>query len=245
VWTICPNRAGCPGQVFQAVKHFVGALDIDGLGEENVRRFLSEDLIKDSADLYELTPERLAELEGFGEISARNLMHSLEASKQQPFERVLYGLGIPGVGYVNARNLARHLRSMDALLAATEEQLEEVEGIGPIMARTIVETLAEDRTRELVERLRRSGLSMREEGPALPAEGPLVGKTLVLTGTLPNLTREDAAERIEAAGGKVTGSVSKKTDYVVAGADPGSKLTKAQDLGTEILDENGLLALLG
>ncbi|MEA2365048.1 MAG: ligase [Thermoleophilaceae bacterium] len=245
VWTICPNRAGCPGQVFQAVKHFVGALDIDGLGEENVRRFLSEDLIKDSADLYELTPERLAELEGFGEISARNLMHSLEASKQQPFERVLYGLGIPGVGYVNARNLARHLRSMDALLAATEEQLEEVEGIGPIMARTIVETLAEDRTRELVERLRRSGLSMREEGPAPPAEGPLVGKTLVLTGTLPNLTREDAAERIEAAGGKVTGSVSKKTDYVVAGADPGSKLTKAQDLGTEILDENGLLALLG
>jgi DNA ligase (NAD+) len=244
VWTICPNRAGCPGQVFQAVKHFVGAMDIDGLGEENVRRFLSDGLIQDSADLYALTAERLSELDGFGEISAHNLMGSLEASKEQPFERVLYGLGIPGVGYVNARNLARQLRSMDALLGATEEQLVEVEGIGPIMARTIVETLAEDRTRELVERFRNYGLKMEEEGPAAPVEGPLAGKTLVLTGTLPNLTREDATQRVEAAGGKVTGSVSKKTDYVVAGADPGTKLTKAQELGTEILDEDGLLALL-
>jgi DNA ligase (NAD+) len=245
VWTICPNRAGCPGQVFQAVKHFVGAMDIDGLGEENVRRFLSEGLISDSADLYTLTTEQLSQLEGFGEISARNLVQSLEASKEQPFERVLYGLGIPGVGYVNARNLARHLRSMEALMAATEDDLVAVEGIGPIMARTVAETLAEDRTRELVARLAQYGLKMEEEGPAAPVEGPLVGKTIVLTGTLPNLTREDATQRVEAAGGKVTGSVSKKTDYVVAGADPGSKLTKAQELGTEVLDEAGLLALLG
>jgi DNA ligase (NAD+) len=244
VWTICPNRAGCPGQVFQAVKHFVGAMDIDGLGEENVRRFLSEQLIGDAADLYSLTSERLSELEGFGEVSANNLVQSIAASKEQPFERVLYGLGIPGVGYVNARNLARHLRSMDVLMKATEDQLVEVEGIGPVMARTIEETLAEERTQELIQRFREHGLTMEEEGPAPPAEGPLVGKTLVLTGTLPNLTREDATERIEAAGGKVTGSVSKKTDYVVAGADPGSKLTKAQDLGTEVLDEDGLLALL-
>ena len=245
VWTICPNRAGCPGQVFQAVKHFVGAMDIDGLGEENVRRFLAEELIGDSADLYALTAEQLSELEGFGEISANNLVQSIEASKEQPFERVLYGLGIPGVGYVNARNLARHIRSMDALLGATEDQLVEVEGIGPIMARTIEETLAEDRTQELIQRFREHGLKMEEEGPEAPAEGPLVGRTLVLTGTLPNLTREDATQRIEAAGGKVTGSVSKKTDYLVAGADPGSKLTKAQELGTEVLDEGGLLALLG
>jgi DNA ligase (NAD+) len=245
VWTICPNRAGCPGQVFQAVKHFVGAMDIDGLGEENVRRFLSEDLIGDSADLYALTVDRLSELEGFGEVSAQNLVASLDASKGQPFERVLYGLGIPGVGYVNARNLARHLRSMDALLGATEDDLVEVEGIGPIMARTIAETLAEERTQDLIERFEKVGLRMEEEGPAAPAEGPLVGKTLVLTGTLPNVSREDATQRIEAAGGKVTGSVSKKTDYLVAGADPGSKLTKAQDLGTEVLDEDGLLGLLG
>jgi DNA ligase (NAD+) len=133
---------------------------------------------------------------------------------------------------------------MDALIGATEDQLVDVEGIGPVMARTIEETLAEDRTRELIERFRGHGLSMEEEGPAPPAEGPLVGKTLVLTGTLPKLSREDVTQRIEAAGGKVTGSVSKKTDYVVAGADPGSKLTRAQDLGTEILDEDGLLALL-
>ena len=245
VWTICPNRAGCPGQVFQAVKHFVGAMDIDGLGEENVRRFLSEGLISDSADLYALTTEHLSELEGFGEISARNLIDSLEASKQQPFERVLYGLGIPGVGYVNARE-PRTQPPLDGRAAGCYggRPCARSTGIGPIMARTIVETLAEDRTRELIERLREYGLKMEEEGPAAPVDGPLVGKTLVLTGTLPNLTREDATARVEAAGGKVTGSVSKKTDYVVAGEDPGSKLTKAQELGTEILDEDGLLALL-
>jgi DNA ligase (NAD+) len=244
VWTICPNRAGCPGQVFQAVKHFVGALDIDGLGEENVRRFLSEGLINDAADLYSLSADQLSQLDGFGEISANNLIQSLEASKQQPFERVLYGVGIPGVGYVNARNLARSLRSMDELLRVGEDRLVEVEGIGPVMARTIEETLAEDRTRELIDRLDRAGLRMRDDRPDTPVAGPLVDKTFVLTGTLPNLTRDDAKQRIEAAGGKVTGSVSKKTDFVVAGADPGSKFTKAQELGTEILDEDGLLALL-
>jgi DNA ligase (NAD+) len=244
VWTICPNRTGCPGQVFQAVKHFVGAMDIDGLGEENVRRFLQQGLISNMADLYDLTVERLSELEGFGELSARNLVEAIDASRQQPFPLVLYALGIPGIGYVNARNLARGLRTMDALMEASEEQLAEIEGVGPIMAKTVSETLAEDRTRELIERLRGYGLTMEEEGPAPPAEGPLVGKTLVLTGTLPNLTRPEATARIEAAGGKVTGSVSKKTDYLVAGADPGSKLTKAQDLGTAVLDEEGLLELL-
>jgi DNA ligase (NAD+) len=244
VWTICPNRTGCPGQVFQAVKHFVGAMDIEGLGEENARRFLDIGLIENMADIYGLTVERLAELDGFGEVSARNLVAAIEDSKKQPFHLVLYALGIPGIGFVNARNLARQLRSMDALLAATEEELTAVEGMGPIMAKTVHETLAEERTRELVERLRRHGLQMEEEGPAPPAEGPLVGKTVVLTGTMPNLTRPDATRRIEAAGGKVTGSVSKKTDYLVAGADPGSKLTKAQELGTEVLDEEGLLALL-
>jgi len=244
VWTICPNRTGCPGQVFQAVKHFIGAMDIDGLGEENARRFLSEGLIADMADIYDLTVERLADLDGFGEVSGRNLVEAIEGSKRQPFHLVLYALGIPGIGYVNARNLARHLRSMDALMAAGEEELTEVEGMGPIMAKTVHETLAEQRTRDLIQRLREHGLRMEEEEPAGPAEGPLVGKTLVLTGTLPDLTREEATRRIEAAGGKVTGSVSKRTDYLVAGEDPGTKLTKAQELGTEVLDEGGLLALL-
>ena len=245
VWTICPNRTGCPGQVFQAVKHFVFAMDIEGLGEENARRFLELKLIANVADIYELTPERLTELDGFGEISARKLVDAIEESKKQPFHLVLYALGIPGVGFVNARNLARQLRSMEALLGATEEELTAVEGMGPIMATTVHGTLAEERTRELIERLRGHGLQMEEEGPAPPAEGPLVGKTVVLTGTMPNLTRPEATARIEEAGGKVTGSVSKKTDYLVAGADPGSKLTKAQELGTDVLDEDGLLALLG
>ncbi|MBD0281287.1 MAG: NAD-dependent DNA ligase LigA [Thermoleophilaceae bacterium] len=244
VWTICPNRTGCPGQVFQAVKHFVGAMDIDGLGEENVRRFLSEGLIESFADLYDLTVDRLTALDGFGEVSASNLVRSIEESKRQPFHLVLYALGIKGIGFVNARNLARRFRSMDALLAASESDLTDVEGMGEIMARTVHETLSEERTRALIERLRGYGLRMEEEGAAPPAEGPLAGKTLVLTGTLPNLTREEATRRIEAAGGKVTASVSKRTDYLVAGEDPGSKYTKAQELGTEVLDEDGLLAML-
>jgi DNA ligase (NAD+) len=244
VWTICPNRTGCPGQVFQAVKHFVGAMDIEGLGEENAGRFLRDGLIENMADIYDLTVERLTELDGFGEVSAGNLVRAIEDSKRQPFHLVLYALGIPGIGFVNARNLARHFRSVDALLAASEDELTAVEGMGPIMAKTVHETLSEERTRKLVERLRGYGLQMEEEGPAPPAEGPLVGKTLVLTGTMPNLTRDEATRRIEEAGGKVTGSVSKKTDYVVAGEDPGSKLTKAQEIGTEVLDEEGLLALL-
>lgn len=246
VWTICPNRAGCPGQVLQHVKHFVGAMDIDGLGEQSVIRFLRDGLISDVADIYDLSVERLAELEGLGEISGNNLVRNIAASKEQPFFRVLYGLGIDGIGWVNARALAEQFGSIDALMAADADQIVETQGIGPILAEKIVETLADDRTRELIERLRERGLRMElSKAEAKPVEGPLVGKTFVLTGTLPNLTREDATARIEAAGGKVTGSVSKKTDFVVAGEDPGSKLTKAEQIGTEILDEPGLLALLG
>jgi DNA ligase (NAD+) len=246
VWTICPNRAGCPGQVLQHVKHFVGAMDIDGFGEETAIRFLREGVIQDAADIYTLDRDRLVQLEGFGEISANNLLANIEASKQQPFFRVLYALGIPGIGWVNARNLAAHFGSMDALLEADEEQIVETEGVGPVMAETLLEWLSDERTRALIDRLRALGLQMEQEGGPIPGtEGPLTGKTFVLTGTLPNLSRDDASARIEDAGGKVTGSVSKKTDYVVAGADPGSKLAKAQQLGTEILDEDGLLALLG
>src|SRR5204863_4392863 len=213
VWTICPNRAGCPGQVLQHVKHFVGAMDIDGFGEETAIRFLREGVIKDAADIYELDEERIVQLEGFGEISARSLLANIEASKQQPFFRVLYALGIPGIGWVNARNLAAHFGSMDALLDASEEQIVETEGVGPVLAETMLEWLSEDRTRELIERLRRLGLQMEQEGGPIPGtEGPLAGKTFVITGTLPNLSREDATERLEAAGAKVTGSVSKKTD---------------------------------
>jgi DNA ligase (NAD+) len=220
-------------------------MDIEGLGEKQAYHFLADGLIASVADIYELEEERLTGREGFGELSARNLLEAIERSKGQSFARVLYGLGIPGIGFVNARALTGRLRSMDALLGATPEDIEKTAGIGPILAQTIAETLAEESTRELIERLRGHGLQMEEEGPD-PADmdGPLKDRTLVLTGTLPKLTREEATERIEAAGGKVTGSVSKKTDYVVAGEDPGTKMAKAEKLGTPILDEDGLLALL-
>ncbi|MBA2256595.1 MAG: NAD-dependent DNA ligase LigA [Thermoleophilaceae bacterium] len=246
VWTICPNRASCPGQIFQSVKHFVqrGAMDIDGFGEKQAERFLSEGLISDVADVYELTSERLEALEGFGAVSAGNLVEAIERSKAQPFSRVLFALGIPGIGFVNARALADQFRSIDALLAADAEAIAQTAGIGPVLAATIAETLAEERTRKLLERLRAHGLSMEQEEGAAVA-GPLAGKTLVLTGAFPTLSREEATERVEAAGGKVTGSVSGRTDFVVAGADPGSKLERARKTGTEVIDEERLLALLG
>jgi DNA ligase (NAD+) len=246
-WSICPNRAGCPGQLFQGVKQFVsrGAMDIEGLGEERVLQFLRNGVIDGIAGIYDLTEQRLLELEGFKEKSARNLIDAIDRSKRQPFSRLVFGLGMPGIGGVNARALTAHFRTIDALLAATPEEIAEVPGMGPILAEQIVETLSEREMRALIERLRAHGLKLEEEGPAPgEAEGPLKGKTLVLTGTLPDLTREDATARIEAAGGKVTSSVSKKTDYVVAGADPGTKMAKAEKLGTEILDESGLLGLL-
>ncbi len=248
VFTICPNRAGCPGQSFQHVKHFVskGAMDIDGLGEKQAYRFLEEGLIADVADIYELGEEQLEGLGGFGEISARNLLAAIDASRGRPFKRVLYALGLPGVGYVTAEALADHFGSIDALHTADPEQIEEVEGVGPIMAVQIAESLADERTWELVEKLRQKGLRLEQDASEKRASGgPLEGKTLVLTGTLPELTREEAGALIKASGGKVVSSVSKKTDYVVAGENPGSKLAKAEKYETEILDEAGLLALLG
>jgi DNA ligase (NAD+) len=246
VFTICPNRTGCPGQQFQHVKHFRGALEIEGLGEKNAYRFLQEGLISDAADIYELTAERIMELEGFGEISARSLIEEIEGSKRKPFSRVLYALGIPGVGYVNAESLAEHFGSMDDLMAAQPEQIEQAEGIGPILAEQIYEELHEERTGQLIERLRKAGLRMELDPSERRKEGgPLDGKTLVLTGTLPELSREQATKLIRRAGGKVVNSVSKNTDYVVAGDSPGSKLATAEELGTEIVDEQGLRALVG
>jgi DNA ligase (NAD+) len=248
VFTFCLNRAGCPGQSFQHVKHFVskGAMDIDGLGEKQAMRFLQERLIADVADIYELSEEQLAELEGFGDVSARNLLAAIDASRSRPFKRVLYALGLPGVGYVTAEALADHFGTIDALHTADPEQIEEVEGVGPIMAVQIAESLADERTWELIEKLREKGLRLEQDASERRASGgPLEGKTLVLTGTLPELTREEAGALIKAAGGKVINSVSKKTDYVVAGENPGSKLAKAEKYETEILDEAGLLSLLG
>jgi DNA ligase (NAD+) len=247
VWTRCPNRSDCPGQILQALKHFVsrGAMDIEGFGEKLVYRLYDEEIVRALPDIYDLTVERLEALEGFQRKSAENLMASIERSRERPFDRVLYALGIPGIGGVNARALAAHFGSIDALVAASVEDVTAVEGIGPILAGTIVETFAEERNRELVERLRAAGLQMAAERGAEPdAPRPLAGKSFVLTGTLEGMSRDEATARITALGGKVTGSVSGKTDYVVAGAEPGTKLDRARDLGRPVVDEAELQKLL-
>ncbi len=242
VFTRCPNR-DCPGRRWQLLTHFVGAMDIDGLGEKQVSLFMELGWVKTAGDFYRLTPEQIAEQPGFGAVSAEKLTKAIEVSKRQPFGRVLYALGIEEVGEVTGRNLAQQFRTIDALTAATPEEIEETPGVGPKMARTIHEQLADPAMQGLIDDLKQLGLTLEETGPP-PGEGPLAGKTLVLTGTLPDLTREQATEMIMAAGGKVTGSVSKKTDYVVAGESAGSKLAKAEQLGVAVLDEAGLRALV-
>jgi DNA ligase (NAD+) len=245
VWTICPNRRGCPGQNFQLVKHFRGAMDIERLGEKNVMRFLDEGLITDPASIYDLDWERIAGLDGFGETSARALVTEIERSRERPFGLVLYALGLPGIGYVNANALAEHFGSIDALLEASAEDITQVEGIGPVLAETLQEELSDEAVLELVGRLRERGLRFELSEEERRAEGgALEGRTFVLTGTLPTLSRDEATKLIRVAGGKVTGSVSKKTDYLIAGDSPGTKLAKAEEVGTEILDEDGLRALL-
>ena len=194
-------------------------------------------------DFYRLTAEQLTALDGYGGVSAGKLMRSIEASKRQPFGIVLFAVGIEGVGYITGRSLAAQFRSADALLEATQEQIEEAPGVGPKLAEMVVSQLADPVMRGVFEDLRRLGLRLEQEGPH-QGRARCATTPFVLTGTLPDLTREEATERIMAAGGKVTGSVSKKTSYVVAGASPGSKLAKAEKLGVPVIDEAGLLGLL-
>jgi DNA ligase (NAD+) len=242
VFTQCPNLE-CPERRWQLLKAFAAIMDIDGLGEKQVARLQQEGLVKTFADFYRLTREQIMGLEGYGEVSADKLIAAIQGSREQPFGRVLFALGIEGVGYVTGRNLAQRFRTVDALLAATPEQIAETPGVGPKVADLIHRRLADPRMRAAIDELR-PYVRFEEAGPP-PGEGPLAGKTFVLTGTLPDLTREQATERIGMAGGKVTSSVSKKTDYLVAGASPGSKLEKAERLGVAVLDEDGLLELLG
>jgi DNA ligase (NAD+) len=244
VFTKCPNR-DCPARAWQLLKHFVsrGAMDIDGLGEKQVALLQERALVRTAADFYRLREEQLLELEGFGELSARNLLAAIEASKERPFARVLFALGIEEVGEVTGRNLAQGFRDIDTLLTASPEQIAEVPGIGAKMAVSIRAQLDDERMLRLIAELKDIGLRFHEEGPA-PSQGPLAGTTLVLTGSMPEWSREQATQRIMAAGGRVTGSVSKKTDYLVAGESPGSKLEKAERLGVPVLDEAALRRLL-
>jgi DNA ligase (NAD+) len=245
VMRYCPN-ASCPGRVLEGISHFASrdAMDIRGLGYERVRQLLETGLITDVADIYQLDAERLIELDRFAEQSAGQLVAAIEASKARPLSTLLFGLGIRHVGKTVAQLLARRFGTMDALMKATEDEINAVPGVGSAIATAAVAFFAEPRNRDLIERLRRAGLTFREP-KAASADGALTGKTYVLTGTLPTLSRTQAAELIERAGGRVAGSVSKKTDAVVAGEEAGGKLEKAKELGVEVIDEAELLRRLG
>ena len=246
VYTVCPNRV-CPARRQQLLDHFVsrGAMDIDGLGEDRVAELVERGFVDTAGDFYRLHERRdeLTDLKGWGDLSVSKLLDAIEQSKQQPFARVLFALGIEEVGDVTGRALAQQFRTIDALLEAQEDSLAQTPGVGPKMAALIRGYMIDPMMRSLIDDLRTSGLRFEEEGPP-PGEGHLAGKTFVLTGTLPDLTREQATEMIVAAGGRVTGSVSRKTDYVVAGDSAGSKLVNAERLGVPVLDEDALRELL-
>ena len=240
----CIN-ANCPAKLREGLLHFAsrGVMNIEGMGDSLVNQLADKRLVRNIADIYELNEEKLLSLERIGKKSAANLLDQIERSKKLPLERVIFGLGIRFVGERTAELLAEHFGSMDALMNANLEELQQVNEVGPRVGQAIYEFFQEPANRALVERLRQAGVTFTGERKHRGTQ--LAGKTLVLTGTLPSFTREQAKEMIEDAGGKVAGSVSKKTDYVVAGEEAGSKLDKARELGVEIIDEPGLLQLLG
>ncbi|MEN6409494.1 MAG: NAD-dependent DNA ligase LigA, partial [Anaerolineaceae bacterium] len=244
----CVNL-GCPAQRVRSVEHFVsrGAMDIVGMGIKIVEQLVEAGLVRDVADLYTLRREDLLKLEGFGEKKADNLLASVETSRQQPLARLITALGIRGVGEVSAADLAHYYPDPDLLVRATAEDLQNIEGIGPNIAQGIVDWFAQPGNQAVLEKLRRVGLWKASAMPVIPAAGkaPLAGLTFVITGTLPTLSRDEAKELIQANGGKVTDSVSKKTSYLVVGEAAGSKLDKARELGVPTLDEAGLQALVG
>jgi DNA ligase (NAD+) len=241
----CPNRA-CPSRGLETLNNWVmAAADIDGVGEQTVWRLWQEEMVRSIPELYRLTTAQLMELEGFGEISATNAIQSIQASKQIPFFRVLFGLNIPDVGWITARNLALHFGNVEALTNATQEELVECEGIGPERAEAIAEWFRDEENRALLAELRELGLRFETGEEERPVEGPLTGQTYVITGTLESYTRDDAAALLEERGAKVGNSVSSKTTGLIVGEEPGkSKLTKAQKSGVPLLTEADLLALL-
>jgi len=245
VWR-CLNP-DCPAQVRGRIEHWCarGAMDIEGGGEVLVRQLVKAGLVRDVAGLYSLKLSDVAGLERMGEKSAQNFLDGIQASRQRDMWRVLYGLGIFHVGAGVAKALGRQFATLDQIFEASVDQLTECEDIGQVIAQSLIQWHGDDRNRKLLDRLRKAGVNFTSQlyQPAAQA-GPLAGKTFVLTGTLPNLKREEAAAKIEARGGKISGSVSKKTDYVVAGEDAGSKLDKAQKLGVKVIGEKELLALV-
>ena len=244
----CTGGFTCRAQRQEAIRHFASrrAMDIEGFGDKLVEQLVDRDWIKSPADIYTLTAEKLTDLERLGEKSATNLVDAIEKSKQTTLPRLLYALGIPQVGEATALALAQHFGDLPALLAADAAQIQQVPDIGPIVAAHVFAFISSDEHRKVIERLKDLGVTWApvEPLPTVAGEDTLVGQTFVVTGTLESMTREEAQEALVALGAKVSKSVSKKTSYVVAGAEPGSKLTKAQELGVEVLDERAFLALL-
>jgi DNA ligase (NAD+) len=245
VMTYCPNAA-CPGRIFEGIVHFASreAMDIRGLGPERVRQLLDEGLIRDVSDLYALEVDRLKELDRFAQQSAEQLVQAIAASRAKPLSNLLFAIGIRHVGRNVATLLARRFGSLDALKSAPEEEIRNVPGVGPTIAAAVASFFHESANQRLLDRLASAGLTLTEPS-AVAGDAPLAGKSFVLTGTLPTLSRSEAAALIENAGGRVTGTVSRKTDAVVAGADAGSKLEKARTLGIEVIDEAELLRRAG
>ena len=242
----CSGGLFCPAQRKQALLHFASrrAMDIEGLGEKLVDQLVDQGIVRTPADLYRLGVGALAELERMAEKSAQNVVEAIDRSRRTTLARFVYALGIRNVGEATAADLARHFGALDGLMDATEEQLQEVSDVGPIVAVSVRRFFSERHNREVIEQLRAGGVRWDEHPPQAKPAGRLAGKTFVLTGTLPKLSRDDAKALIESHGGKVAGSVSKKTDFVVAGDDPGSKLEKARGLGIAVLDEEGLMRLV-
>jgi DNA ligase (NAD+) len=241
----CPNRA-CPSRGLETLNNWVmAAADIEGVGEQLVRRLWDLGLVRSVPGLYRLTKEQLLELDGFQERSASNVVAAIDASRQVPFSRVLFGLNIPDVGWVTAQNLARHFGTVDRLLAASQEDVMEVEGIGPDRAESIVDWFSEEDNRALVAELRELGLRFEAGPEERPKEGPLSGSQYVITGTLEGFSRDEAKAALEELGAKVSDNVSKKTAGVIVGENPGSKAAKAEKAGVPILGEADLVALLG
>jgi DNA ligase (NAD+) len=242
----CSGGLYCPAQRKEVIRHFASrrAMDIEGLGERMVEQLVDRGLVQGVADLYRLQPAELAALERMGEKSADNLVRALAESRRTTLARFLYALGIREVGEATAQTLAHHFGALEPIMQAGEEALQQAPDVGPVVAGHIAAFFREPHNREAVAALRAAGVHWPEAAPAAGADRPLTGQTFVLTGTLAAMTREEAKARLEALGAKVSGSVSSKTSYLVAGAEPGSKLAKAESLGVPVLDEQGLLDLL-
>jgi DNA ligase (NAD+) len=242
----CTGGLICPAQRKQALLHFAGrrAMDIEGLGDKLVEQLVDNAIVKTPADLYKLGLLAMVNLERMAEKSAANILDAIGKSKQTTLARFIFALGIRNVGEATAKDLARHFGTLDALMAADVGALQQVPDVGPVVAASVARFFAEPHNVEVIEQLRAAGVSWTEGEPSAVVNSPIAGKTFVLTGSLPTLTRGEAKDMIEALGGKVAGSVSKKTDYVVAGAEAGSKLDKAQALGLTILDESQFRELI-